>query len=267
MNVFRFEMRRNFRSFVIWTVSIAAFVVFMLSIFQSSFAGADRDMSRFVEMFPESFRKAFGIDRLDMTTMPGYFGTEVHLMIILFGAMYAVLLSSSLLSKEEDDKTIEFLLARPITRSELITQKALTFVTYVILSVGTNWLCSYAAMLFYDAEGFEPAPFWRLGLMTLLSVMAIASLGFFGSVFVTRNRAVNSASLGFVLALYALQIVTDVSDKAEFLRFVTPFKWASAADILPKGQIDPVYLALALAVVTLSIAGAYLAYGRKDITC
>ena len=265
MNIFRFEMRRNFRAFVIWTVSLALFVGYMLSVYQS-FAGVGSDMKDFIKMFPEGMRKAFGMDRLDMTTMIGFFGTEVHLMIILFGAMYVALLSTSLLSKEENDKTVEFLLARPITRSEVVTQKLLVFVTYAVLFTGINWVASYAAMRIFGDADLPGRAFWLLGGMTLLAILAIAAVGFLGSVFVTRNRAVYSASLGFVLGLYALQIVADVSEKARFLRFVTPFKWASAADILPAGEVDPVYLAITVSAIVLSIVGSYVAYGRKDIT-
>ena len=266
MNIFRFELKRNFRTFLFWTVAVAAFVAYMLSVYESSFAGAGKGMDEFIKMFPEGMRKAFGMDRLDMTTVTGYFGTEVHLMIILFGAMYGSLLSTSLLSKEENDKTVEFLLARPITRSEIVTQKLLTFVVYVVLFTGINWAAAYAAMRVFSEADFALKPFWLLGGMTLLAIMAVASLGFLGSVFVTRNRAVYSASLGFVLGLYALQVVADISEKARFLRFITPFKWASAADILPKGEVDPVYLAAAVATIVISIAGSYAAYGRKDIT-
>jgi ABC-2 type transport system permease protein len=266
MNIFRFEMRRNFRTFLIWTISIALFVGYMLSVYQTSFAGAGKGMEEFMKMFPESMRKAFGMDRLDLTTLLGYFGTEVHCMILLFGAMYAALLSSSLLSKEENDKTVEFLLARPITRTEMVTQKLMAFVAYVVLFIGATWGTSYVAMEVYVKSVYDARAFWLLGGMTLLAILAVACLGFLGSVFVTRNRAVYSASLGFVLGLYALQIVADISEKARFLRYVTPFKWASAADILPTGKVDAVYLGITVAVIALSVAGSYVAYGRKDIT-
>ncbi len=265
MNIFRFEMKRNFRTFAIWTVAVAAFVAFMLSTFRSSFRGAGTSLEEYVKMFPESLRIAFGLDRLDLGSAEGFFGAEVHLMIILFGSMYAALLSSSLLSKEENDRTIEFLLAKPVTRSEVVTQKSLVFVIYTTAFVLVNWLVSWASLRGLGDSEFAMRPFWLLGLMTLLSILSVASLGFLGSVFVTRTRAVYSASLGFVLGLYALQIVADVSEKARFLRFITPFKWASAPDILSAGRVETVYLAVAIAAIALSIAGSYWAYGRKDI--
>lgn len=266
MNILRFELRRNLKSFLIWTLAIVTFVIWMLSIYQSSFAGEKKGMEELVQLLPESMQKAFGMDRLDLTKITGYFGTEVHLMIILFGSMYSVLLSTNVLSKEESDKTVEFLLSRPITRTEVVTQKLLAYVTYVTLFSGITWLATYWTMLRYERAGFDARAFWLLGGMTFLAALAMASAGFLGSVFVTRNRTVYSAALGLVLVLYAMQLIADVSKKADFLKYFTPFKWAFAGDILPKGRVEPIYLGLSFAVIVLSIAGSYVAYARKDIS-
>lgn len=179
--------------------------------------------------------------------------------------MYAVLLSSSLLSKEEDERTAEFLLAKPVTRAEIVTQKALAFLFYVTLYMATVWGASYLAMKAWVAGGFDERAFWLLGGMTYLAILAMAGIGFLGSVFVTRSRTVTSAALGLVLALYALQMMADLSEKMRSLAYLTPFKWASAADILPAGRVNGVYLAVALATIVLSLACTYAAYGRKDI--
>ncbi len=264
MNILRFELRRNVKAFLIWTAAILAFVVWMLSVYKSSFSGLGAGVTEFTQYFPESMKKAFGIDRLDLTSITGYFGMEVHLFIILFGSMYSTLLSSSLLSKEESEKTVEFLLSRPVTRTSVVTQKLAVYLIYVTLYAAITWSVSYAAMLRYEAS-FDEAVFWALGGMTYLAILAIASLGFLGSVFVTRNRTVYSAAMGLVLGLYALQIVSDISEKASFLRYITPFKWAFPADILPQGGVDPVYVALAAGVILVSVLGAYRVYAKKDI--
>lgn len=265
MNIFRFEMKRNAKSFLIWTASILVFVLWMLSVYESSFAGIGEGIHEFVKLFPESMKKAFGIDRLDLATITGYFGMEIHLFIILFGSMYATLLSSGLLSKEEGEKTVEFLLSRPITRASVVTQKLLVYVAYVTLFAIVIWSVTYVTMLRSVAAEFDSRTYWILGAMTYLAIMSIASLGFLGSVFVTRSRTVYSSALGLVLGLYAMQVVTDVSDKASFLRYATPFKWAFAADILCGGKVEPVYVALSLGVICASVAGAFRVYTRKDI--
>ncbi|MDI7246067.1 MAG: ABC transporter permease subunit [Bacillota bacterium] len=263
MNVLRRDLVRNRRTFLIWTASIALLSVWLLSMY-SSVAGPGTNIQQYAEQFPESFRKAFGLDRLSLNDILGYFGTEVHIMIILFGSIFAVLLSSSLLSREENEKTIEFLLARPVSRRQVVTEKLWAYTAYVLLFSVVVWTASYTAILMsYEGE-FDAARFWALALMTTLVLLTFANLGFLGSVFITRNRTVFSGALGLVLVAYALQIAADTSDKLGFLKYVTPMKWAGAADVLTSG-ISGTYLVIMLAVNAAALVATYVIYSRKDI--
>lgn len=263
MNVLRRDLVRNRRTFLVWTMSIALLSVWLVSMY-SSVAGPGTNIQQYAEQFPESFKKAFGLDRLSLSDILGYFGTEVHIMIILFGSIFAVLLSSSLLSREENEKTIEFLLARPVSRQQVVTEKLGAYVAYVLLFSAIVWAASYAAILVFYKGEFTARSFWNLALMTTLVLLTFANLGFLGSVFITRNRTVFSGALGLVLVAYALQIAADTSDRLRFLRYVTPMKWASAADVLT-GGIDGVYVAIMFAVNVAALVATYVVYGRKDI--
>lgn len=263
MNILRHDLARNRRTFLVWTASMAILSVGLLSMY-SSVAGSATGIEQYAEAFPETLKRAFGLDRLRLSDILGYFGTEVHIMIILFGSMFAILLSSGLLSREENEKTVEFLLARPVTRYRVVTGKLGTYVTYVLLFSAVVWVASYAAILIVHKGDFDRRGFWNLALMTTLVLLTFANLGFLGSVFVTRNRTVYSGALGFVLVMYALQVAADVSERLGFLKYVTPMKWASAADILTAG-IPGVYLVIMLVVNAAALAVTYYAYARKDI--
>lgn len=263
MNIFRHDLLHNSRTFLIWTISLVLLSVWMISMY-SSVAGLGINIEEYAEQFPESFKKAFGLDRLKLSDILGYFGTEVHFMIILFGSIFAVLLSSSLLSREENEKTVEFLLTRPVSRYQVVTQKLGVYVTYVLLFSAVVWIASYISILAFYKGDFDRASFWKLALMTTLVLLTFANLGFLGSVFITRNRTVYSGALGLVLVMYALQIMADISDKLKFLKYVTPMKWANAADILT-GGISGVYVIIILAVNITALVATYVFYGRKDI--
>ena len=45
-------MKRNAKSFLIWTASILVFVLWMLSVYESSFAGIGEGIHEFVKLFP-----------------------------------------------------------------------------------------------------------------------------------------------------------------------------------------------------------------------
>jgi len=263
VNILRHDLARSKMTFLVWTISITVLSVWMVSMY-SSVAGSATGIEQYAESFPAAFKKAFGLDRLRLSDILGYFGTEVHIMIILFGSMFAILVSSGLLSKEENEKTVEFLLAKPVTRYQVVTGKLGAYVAQVLLFSAVVWVASYASILVFFKGDFDRARFWTLALMTTLVLLTFANLGFLGSVFVTRNRTVYSGALGFVLVMYALQVAADISDRLGFLKYVTPMKWASAADIL-SGGMSGVYLAIMLAVNAAALLATYVFYGRKDI--
>lgn len=77
MNIFVHDLKRNRWSFLIWTVSLTAFSLWLISLY-SSMGGVGPEFQEYVNQFPESFRKAFGIDRLSLDNIMGWFGTSVR---------------------------------------------------------------------------------------------------------------------------------------------------------------------------------------------
>lgn len=262
MNVFRKDLEDNLKAFFVWSVSLVAMVLWMMSLF-SSFQDTS-GMLEFVKQLPESFTKAFGVDRLNLATLEGFFGTEVHLLILLFGSIFAVLLGSGILSKEENGRTIEFLLSRPVSRGKVLASKALVYTVLLLAFNLLIWVGSYMAMKRYDTP-FDERAFWILAGMTVGAHLTFAGLGFLGSVFVTRQRSVYAGSLGLVLGMYAFQLMADLSENLTFLGHLSPMKWASAADILSRGDVGRGYVIALLALNAASLALAYAFYRKKDI--
>ena len=55
--------------------------------------------------------------------MLGFYAVECGNILGLGGAFYAALCAATVLSKEEKDKTAEFLLTHPVSRVKIITEK------------------------------------------------------------------------------------------------------------------------------------------------
>lgn len=107
-DIFKRELKSNIKLVIIWTLIIAALVLMMVG----SFAVMKDDLEKLTEMMavmPKALLAAFGMDNLNMTKIESFYGSKGHLIVILMGSIFAVYLSSSLLVKEEDDKTIEYL--------------------------------------------------------------------------------------------------------------------------------------------------------------
>jgi ABC-2 type transport system permease protein len=72
--------------------------------------------------------------------------------------------------------------------------------------------------------------------------------------------------LGITFLLYALNLLSNLAEDAEFLRYFTPFGFASGAEILDSGSLPAIPLAVGAVVTALSVAAAYFGYTRKDIS-
>ena len=73
-------------------------------------------------------------------------------------------------------------------------------------------------------------------------------------------------SLGLVAVMYFLNIIANITEKAEFLKYITPYGYAEASEIISELEIAPVPLAVGAALTAAGIAAAYIKYSAKDIT-
>lgn len=264
MNILIRELKANRRSLFIWGGALALLSFFMLAIYPS-FADNAAQFEELLSVYPEEFISVFGLDKLNMAEAIGFYAIEAYLMIILFGSMFAVILSSSMLAKEEDEKTIEFLLAKPITRNHLVTSKLVAFVSYLLLFNAGIGVVTFIGFEVF-AEEYSRMELLRLIAAPFLAHLAFASVGFLLSLFFTRKKSTYSVGIGLVLLVYFLNIMASLAEKVQFLRYVSPFYYMDAADIVMNGRINPLHTLILLTVSALAIGATYFLYNRRDIT-
>ena len=73
------------------------------------------------------------------------------------------------------------------------------------------------------------------------------------------------AGLGIAVMMYFLNIIANISDAAEFLKYITPFGYCDGADIISNGSLDTALISIGSAVKIISIFITYLKYTKKDI--
>lgn len=116
---------------------------------------------------PKSLLAAFGMEKISVTNLMGYYATKQYPTITLFGSIYAVILASGMLSKEENDKTIEFLLSKPVERAEIVTAKLCSIVTLI-----TVFNLLITIIMFISLQAVKTADY-SLKVFLLLSVGAL----------------------------------------------------------------------------------------------
>lgn len=265
MTIFIREWQRNKKALIIWSLTISFMIFLLMSLFPS-FAENSEAMEEFLKAYPEGFLEAFGLDKVSMTSILGYFNTEAYSFLTLFGSIYAMILSASLLSKEENEKTIEFLLAKPVTRIEILTNKLALLILNLFLFTIINSITAYIAFEAFKIEDYDKSVLFLLLIAPFLLYLTFASIGFLFSVFIKKTKSVYSLSIGLVLAAYFLNIIANVSDKLTFLKYFSPFHYVDSADIIVNEQLDISNIIVMLLITSVCISLSYYLYIKKDIT-
>lgn len=260
MTLVRHELWQGKLSFLIWTVCIG----FLLTVCVFLFPEMKGQMEGISETFASmgSFTAAFGMDRLNFGTLIGFYAIECGNVLGLGGGFYASLCAVHILCKEEKDKTAEFLLAHPVSRSRIITEKliavliqitALNLIIYV-LSVGSMTMIG------------EEIPWKEMNLLHLayyLLQIELAGICFGLSAFLRKGSA--GVGLGIAAMMYFLNLIANIAEVAEFLKYITPFGYCEGADIVSDGRLNGAMVAIGMAIGIAGTAVAYLKYTGKDI--
>lgn len=260
MTIVRYELRQGKLSFIIWTAGIG----FLLAICVFLFPEMKGQMEGISDVFSSmgSFTDAFGMDRLNFGTLTGFYAVECGNVLGLGGAFFAGLCGAGMLSKEERDRTAEFLLTHPVSRVRILTGKLAAVAVQII---GMN-LIIYVISLGSIAAVGETVPWKELNLLHLayfLLQLELAGICFGISAFLRRGSA--GVGLGIAAMMYFLNLVANIAEAAEFLKYITPFGYAEGADIVADGCLDGRRIAVGMVFMGAGILAAYLKYGGKDI--
>ena len=118
MTIVKHELKQGKNSFLIWTAAIAMLLAVCVFLFPEMKGEMDGISDVFASM--GSFTAAFGMDRLNFGTLVGFYAIECGNVLGLGGAFYAALCAVGILSKEEKERTAEFLLTHPVSRVKII---------------------------------------------------------------------------------------------------------------------------------------------------
>lgn len=260
MIMIRHELKQNRISLAAWTAAVGFLLVICILIFPEMKEEMDGVSDMFASM--GSFTEAFGMDKISFGTLTGFYAVECGNILGLGGAFFAALCGVSALAKEEKEHTAEFLLTHPVSRLRIVTDKLIA----VSLQVLVMNAVVYAASIGSIAAVGEEIP-WKevslLHLAYLLLQMEIAAICFGISAFLRHGSV--GIGLGTAAILYFLNLIANITDSAEFLRYITPFGYAEGTDIVTNVSLDGGLIALGLAYGAAGIAAAYVKYCRKDI--
>jgi ABC-2 type transport system permease protein len=262
MNILLRELKANLRSLIIWGVIVVLFVTVGFSKFSAYYENPE--MLVILDGMPPAMLAAFNMQAFNLTTLSGFFGLMFTYFALMLG-IAAAMWGSDIISKEERDKTVEFSLTLPVPRSRLVTAKTLAALVNCIGLLLITWAVSIASAMQYQPDSaFFTFLAWCMLALFMLQLLFLA-VGIFLGCAMKRYKLASSVAVSVLLGTYFLSVISGLSKDLDFLKYLSPFKYFDAGLLLRESRMDLTFVGLSLAIILVCMAGAYLAYARRDL--
>lgn len=263
LDVLAFEAWRRRRGVLMLSVVLAALIFLTVGLFPTIEESSDA-LEAYIESLPDDARRAFVGDAGTITTIEGYLASQLYqtAWLLLLGVYYAYA-GASLVASEVENRSIEFLLVVPLSRTRIVVGKfAALFAS--ILAVNVLSMVAVDVALSSIGEQVDPVHLGLVHALSLPYLLACAGLGLLVSVRFDETRRAQSLAIGAVFAMFILDNLTFDTD-LEWVGTIAFSRYYDPADLLVDGTVDIAHLAaLVVAIVGTLVVSAEL-FERRDV--
>ena len=258
------EFKNNFKSFIIWTsILIIMFLVVFLVYPYIITDDTIKNLDEMMKVFPNELLKAFNMDITSINTAYGWLKSEGFMFVLLIVGFYSSSLGANIVLKEESDKTIEYLGTLPIKRSKIMTNKIIVSISYIFLMVFILGVFNYIALLL--SGDFNHKQYILLSVTPLLIGLPLFALNLFISTFLHKTKKTVGISLGLVFLFYFLNVLSELGEKVEILKYFSIFTLADIRNVITKISINPIMIAISIIITSILIGLSYIRYNKKEL--
>lgn len=262
--MFKRELKVNFKNFLIWTIILIGIFLVVFLVYPSIINDENMQMmDEMMAMFPEDVLKAFNMDISSIDSAFGWLKTEGFVFVLLIVGCFSGILGANILLKEESDKTIEYLNSLPVKRRNIVMSKAASGLIYILLMIGLLGIFNYIALSI--SGDFNKKEFILLSITPIFSSTVIFSLCMFLSTFAHKTKKMFGISLGIVFVSYILQVLSELGESTEFLKYVSAFTLADIRNVIVDVAINPIMVAISLGLTILFITLTLVHYEKKEL--
>jgi ABC-2 type transport system permease protein len=264
MNLFLHEMKAYWKFMLFWSIGIVAMIGGGVGKFTAIYGATNSGIGEMMAKLPKAFLAMFGMVNLEITSLSGFYGV-IHFYLVIMGAIFAIILGAGILAKEERDKTAEFLMVKPVTRSWVLIQKLLAGLVYILMFVAIDYILSAVLIAkIAPKESISGEMALMMGSM-LLVMLAFYCVSFGLSGALKDNNKSAMIMLSFMSAGYIGSVVIDMLDNTGWLRPLVMFKYFPADLIIKNLSLEPAYIGLTCLWILAGLAMAFVRFPRRDL--
>lgn len=264
MNVYIREMKAHKKALIIWSVAMLLFMISGIGKY-NTFSASGQSMNSVVAAMPKSLQALLGMQDFDLSKLSGYYGMLMAYILLMAG-IHAAMLGGTIISKEERDKTTEFLMTKPISRKKIITAKLMAALTNVVIFNVVTLISSLAILNKYNSKG-EPITRYVAMLMVAMFIFQLIflSTGASISAVIKKPKTANTITSSITVVTYLIAVITSIASNIKLLNVFTPFKYFDASQLMYGSGFNIPYVILSLLIIVIATITTYVFYNKRDL--
>ena len=258
------ELKRSRKSFFIWTAIVLGFTVMVLSLYPFM-EGMGDDLSNMMRNIPDELRKAMGMDEQTWGSILGFYSTYFGIYIVLLTGIYTMSTGATILSKEEKEKTAEFLLTRPISRNSIFSTKIISLFS---LTLGIIILQVVVAAISFSVAAETALDWGNFATMHIHGAVLIiffTALGVLLSMFLNPKTNFMGLVFGIIFGSYFLNAMSKATEATEWMGYISPFNYADFNVGDPNYSLSILGVITLLVLAVVAVLFARYRYERRDV--
>lgn len=260
VTVFLHTLRRFRGQIIGWGIGLSLYAAFLVS-FYDTLAEQSEQFEQLLRSYPPELIAFFG-EASSLLTPEGYLTLEFFSYMPLIIGIFAVLAGSGLLASDEENGTLDLVMAHPISRTVLFVGRLLAFLAATIGILTIIWLGFIIAM---NWSTLDVAPRdMAFPFLSLLAVLVLfGSLALVLSMVLPSRRSAAMISGVLMVASFFITSLARIDENLERLARFSPLNYYQSGEAI-NGLNSTWFFGLLAASLIFSLVAWWL-FQRRDI--
>jgi len=259
--IFQRKLFKNGLMILGWGLGLALLGYFLFDIYESLF-GMDVDLQQMMQAFPDEMLAFFGGD-VDIFDPEGFLHLEFFSYIPIILGLVVVSGGTSLIVKQEEEGTLELILAQPISRSVVFWSRLAALMVTLILILAITWGGFALGLAGTDSFDLDQGQLIRPFVSLFAVLLFFLSLALLLSMILPTSGSASMVTNLVLIASFFITSLTQIYDRLEPLNRFSPLRYYQGGRAL--SGVNTEHLLILFGVSTAFIALAWFLFEKRDL--